>query len=436
MNKVTKAPNARLRGRDDDRESKPTTQKAIQTKNTNKIREIMSTFSASKPTNVDAQRIVCVIDALVEKVQTLQYLDSDLFNSLNDKARTQEKEELLAQLTANTHTFLSRELDLEIKLKPLLTGQESIDKTNDETNQASEFANLLSTTAKNLRNLIREVQNNPRDLDILKRLRKNTPLEDYEDFLTYLRGLRLLMLKRLSTSVEEQASHDKQKEELDRKIQLWERTKNNKELELRNLKKEKEKFISEKDEELNKLKAQIEEIEMNKKRRIEDIQSESSKDHAAMKKSFEEKDAQLKKQLKALEDDLKEVRAKNKAEENTLRANNRRDQGNLEEIINNQYDVMMDKNEQELNELETDLQKIEKEIKDYQENIAILKSEEEKEKQIEKKIAQKRELHATEKDRINNIVAAIQHAWNNYKTKAKPSKKKKKGGKDKGKGKK
>jgi len=49
-------------------------------------------------------------------------------------------------------------------------------------------------------------------------LRKNGSLEDYEDFLNYLRGLRLLMLRRLSTSVEEQASHDRQKEELDRKV--------------------------------------------------------------------------------------------------------------------------------------------------------------------------------------------------------------------------
>jgi len=123
---------------------------------------------------------------------------------------------------------------------------------------------MVSTTAKNIRNLIREVQNNPHDLDIIKRLRKNTPLDDYDDFLTYLKGLRLLMLKRLSTSVEEQASHDRQKEELDRKIQLWERTKNNKELELRNLKKEKEKYITEKDEELNKLKNQSDEIGANK----------------------------------------------------------------------------------------------------------------------------------------------------------------------------
>ena len=124
MNKATKNPNARARG-EHDRENKPTTQKALQTKQNNKIREIMSTFSASKPTNVDAQRIVCVIDALIEKVQILQYLDSDLFTSLNDKAKMAEKEELMAQLTDNTRLQLLRESDLEIKLKPLLGGQES-----------------------------------------------------------------------------------------------------------------------------------------------------------------------------------------------------------------------------------------------------------------------------------------------------------------------
>ena len=97
------------------------------------------------------------------------------------------------------------------------------------------------------------------------------------------------MLKRLSTSVEEQASHDKQKEELDRKIQLWERTKNNKELELRNLKKEKERYINEKDEELSKLRAQIEEIEMDKNKRMHDLDSESKKDQEAMSKNFEDR---------------------------------------------------------------------------------------------------------------------------------------------------
>ena len=438
-----------IKGRagDHERDSKPTTQKQAQARNNNKIREIMSTFSASKPTNVDAQRIVCVLDALIEKIAILEYLDSDLFNSLNEKTRSQEKEDLLAQLSNQTHTLLGRELDLEIKLKPLLGGQDSIDKTADESGPVVDFAGMVSTTAKNLRNLIRELQNNPHDMEILKRLRKNTPLEDYEDFLNYLRGLRVLMLRRLSTSVEEQASHDRQKEELNRKILLWERTKNNKENELKSLKKEKENYIKEKDEELAKLKHQIDDIEANKKKKMTDLEGDSKKEQDAMKKAFEEKEAQLMKQLKVLEDDLKELRAKNKAEENSLRDKNLRGEDYLKEIINNydemledsEYDAIQDgvapenrrpeSKEQEIMRLETELQKIEKEIRDYQENLTSLKAEEEKEKEIEKKIAAKREYHESEHERINKIVQAIQDAWKAYKIKAKP-KKKKKGKKD------
>jgi hypothetical protein len=126
MNKGSKVANNRLRDRDHDRDSKPTTQKAIQAKNSNKIKDIMTTFSASKPTNVDAQRIVCVLDSLIEKVMILQYVDSDLFNNISDKGRSQEKEELLTQLTNNSHLLVMREQDYETRLKPLLSGQDSI----------------------------------------------------------------------------------------------------------------------------------------------------------------------------------------------------------------------------------------------------------------------------------------------------------------------
>ena len=42
---------------------------------------------------------------------------------------------------------------------------------------------------------------------------------------------------------------------------------------------------------------------------------------------------------------------------------------------------------------QAELQRIEKEIKDYQESLAILKTEEEKEREIDKKIAAKREVN-------------------------------------------
>jgi len=46
----------------------------------------------------------------------------------------------------------------------------------------------------------------------------------------------------------------------------------------------------------------------------------------------------------------------------------------------------------------------------------MLKNEEAKEREIEKKIAEKREYHETEHDKVNTIVQAIQNAWKLYKS--------------------
>jgi len=88
---------------------------------------------------------------------------------------------------------------------------------------------------------------------------------------------------------------------------------------------------------------------------------------------------------------LKDLRAKNKAEEGQLREKNNRGEDFLKEIITG-YDEMMEAKEKEILDLETEVQKIEKEIKDYQESLTMLKNEEAKEREIEKKIAEKREV--------------------------------------------
>jgi hypothetical protein len=43
-----------------------------------------------------------------------------------------------------------------------------IDKTADEGSPTIDIASMITTTAKNLRNLIRELQNSPDDLEIVK----------------------------------------------------------------------------------------------------------------------------------------------------------------------------------------------------------------------------------------------------------------------------
>lgn len=63
--------------------------------NDKKLVQIMEKFSYSKPTNVDAQRIVTILDNLITKTEILQYLDSEFLNSLLDKQKKGELDNIM-----------------------------------------------------------------------------------------------------------------------------------------------------------------------------------------------------------------------------------------------------------------------------------------------------------------------------------------------------
>lgn len=111
----------RERDRDKDKEKVPATQKTLQNNQNNKLLSIMSSFSVSKPTNVDAQRVVTILENLIDKVKILQYLDGEFINVLNEKNK---KGESLDGFDEEQHHallgMLFKEAELESELKPLL----------------------------------------------------------------------------------------------------------------------------------------------------------------------------------------------------------------------------------------------------------------------------------------------------------------------------
>src|SRR5690242_12469742 len=90
-------------GRDRDRDRNvPAAQKTLQINQNNRILTIMKAFTVSKPTNVDAQRIVTVLENLISKVKVLQYIDNELMNSLNDKNKREDIEKELLRINEKT----------------------------------------------------------------------------------------------------------------------------------------------------------------------------------------------------------------------------------------------------------------------------------------------------------------------------------------------
>ena len=111
--------------RDRDR-NVPATQKNLQISQNARILGIMKAFAISKPTNVDAQRIVTVLETLIAKIKVLQYLDNELMNVLNDKNKRGDLEKDLVKLNETTLKLLLKEAELEADIKPLLNPESNV----------------------------------------------------------------------------------------------------------------------------------------------------------------------------------------------------------------------------------------------------------------------------------------------------------------------
>jgi len=225
-----KDPRERDKDRGGEKDGKPTTLKSIQNNKTVQLLSQMTALNVSKPTNVEAQRILTIIEALIEKVTIAAYLDGEFMGYFSDTSKSKVTEEFLSMVTEKTGKMLMKEGEYETKLRPYLLAQENAEKINevDKSEEgAMPYPELTKVTRNNVRNLVRCLQDNPPDFDAI-RSRKRNIWEEYEEFLNCLRSVRVIMLKKLSTSAEEENYHIKQIQELKLKIKDHEAVKKHK----------------------------------------------------------------------------------------------------------------------------------------------------------------------------------------------------------------
>lgn len=422
-----KDPKERDKDRGGEKDGKPTSLKSQQNNRTAQLLSEMTRANMSKPTNVEAQRILTIIEALIEKVTIAAHLDGEFMGNFSDTSKSKVTEEFLTMVTEKTGKMLMKQGDFENKLRPFLLASESQEKTNeiDKSEQGGiDFPELCKQTRTNVRNLVRCLQDTPPDLDAIKGKKKNI-WDEYEEFLNCLRSIKVIMLKKLSTSAEEENVHIKQIQELKIKIKDHEANKNTKEGELQNIKKERSKYTTERNEELNKLKGDIQEVKNKKKQRKDEADAQSKLIIDAALKAFNEKEAKKKEALKLLKESLAETIKKNKTEEEQLKKKKQQGEAQLKEVIES-YDVTMEKKTAEKKDLEKELEKVREELANIKVNLAMAEHEKKKEQEIIEKIQKKRDVLETDDQRINQIILSIQNAWKGFKAKKGGGKKKKK----------
>lgn len=116
-----------------------------------------------------------------------------------------------------------------------------------EEEKKQEYLRIKKDMEYNFRSLVRSLEKNPQDLDVLKSLKSNsTPNVEGANIYESLSNYKIIMQKMLATAAEEEDSHAQMIKELLTKIGSLEKTKANCEGELLRLRQERAKHTEEK----------------------------------------------------------------------------------------------------------------------------------------------------------------------------------------------
>ena len=193
--------------------SKATVQKQIQSQQDAKIQELITGATTNMPLNEEVQRILSILDEAIEKAKIAQFLDSEFFDLADKSLEGIVSKEWITQLSSSAQQLIKKEIELEQKITPMLGKRP--DSTNGESFSITSVQNVgepASIAAKNYRNLIREVQKSPKDLEIIRRLKEGLGRDETQWMINYLKGIRLLVFKRLNQFPEEEKSQEERRE--------------------------------------------------------------------------------------------------------------------------------------------------------------------------------------------------------------------------------
>ncbi|CAD8133984.1 unnamed protein product [Paramecium pentaurelia] len=393
-------------------------QRSLQEGHQEIIKNLMSTI-IGKPTIVEAQRVLRVLDQLIQNLEYCLYLDTEFIGRFQTGKFLKDAKQ---PLTEETMKLLQSQAEIEQKYRPYanldtaLNQGEEIDETKKMESERLE--NLLQ---ENFKNLLRRLQHCPKDYDIIKGMKTNINTE-MSDLLHCVKCIKIVMLKKLSTAQEEQNSHVKQLEDLKSKIAGQEKTKSQLEQELQKIRQERTANMNKMKEEIEKLKQSIAEVKANKQKRQDQLAKEIQTKYEGLEKDHKTKEDKLQAELQAQRARFIKMKDENTQEEATLKRRKQVQDQSLSEAIQI-YDQMMEEYMKNLTDLQSECASIEKQLKDRQEYFKAVDSEKGRERQLEEEFRRLKELHQIELEKKSEAAKHIQAFLQQVK---KPSKKPKK----------
>lgn len=320
----------------------------------------------SKPTNIDAQRILGIMDELKEKLTLLSVATSQVFGGLQSDEGAQTVETLGPDLMK----CFQEQLRLEEAYMVANSVQEGGYGHNDESEEVREDVKSLQ---KNTLELCRKMKQVPNIVQELRNFQETRPAAMMQ-FLKTLAEMQDLTLNRLTTTVEE----DKSRQEL---LQHYiskesEATTRRKQLDndLGLFRQECERAQNHRSEIRTKLRNDLYDVKVSKQEKMTALRNRYESRRKEHQEAFDAKRDELQKKINALTEANKKLRQGNQDDENDQKKKCKRYETDVETIIA-KYDMevkalaktfsedqeALKKDQRQLSELREHFEKVEEE---------------------------------------------------------------------------
>jgi len=379
----------------------------------------------SKPTNLDAQRILSILDELKEKLTYLSVITPQVLEAVQN-----EEGQVCAQEVLGPD--LLKKIQEQIRLEELYvvsntTSDGSFQLTDDEDQRET-----MERLQKNTLDLCRRMKQKANIVQELRNFQENRP-QNVMQLLRTLADMQELTLKRLTTTVEEDKSRQ---ERLDNYMQREEAASKKRaqlEKDLAQVRRERENSQSARTDELTRLKADLADVKESTAIAMERLRTRFQTQMTQQAETFSAKEETVKKKISTLQEES--LKAKNTAleDEVALRRRKMRGETEVDKLIKDyDYEVLrnVDEYQSQLQEYDKEKRKLEL-LKDH-----FIKVDKEKQRKLEEEElnkARNRRLYEEEMVRFK-AASIIQAMWRGIQARievAKMRKDKKKGGKKK-----
>lgn len=355
----------------------------------------------SKPTNIDAQRILAIMDELKEKLTYLSVVTPQVLEGLQSEDG-QAACELLGP-------ELMKQFTEQIRLEELYMIQNQAQQDYGNDGEGEDVREDKKSLQKNTLELCRKMKSTPNIVQELRNFQETRPAQMVQ-FLKTLVDMQELTLKRLTTTVEEERSKMELLEHY--KIKEADASKRRQQLEkdLNHVRREKDRSQSHRTEILTKLKADLLDVKENKLDRMNSLRSRYENRMKDYQDQFNARKEDMEKRIEALKAKNKKLRDESQADEASQKKAVRRFEMDVGKEIET-YDNAIKEMAHNLNEHQEGFKKEQRQLMELKEHFSKVEAEKECIANEDGLSDARRSKIEYEKNRRNESSALVQAFW-------------------------